>query len=364
MNEQPAPSSTPSPLPEEPAEPRSYRLIAGPCSAESREQLLATAEGLQPLGIDLFRAGIWKPRTKPGGFEGIGIEGLSWLAEVKEKFGYRTTTEVCTYKHAEAALEAGVDVLWIGARTSTNPYSVQEIAEVLRGSNIPLMIKNPMCPDLQLWFGTIERFWQVGITDISAIFRGFPPPPAFKIDYRNAPYWGVAFEFQKELPDVPLICDPSHITGRREAIKTVSQKALDLGFQGLMIESHIQPASALTDARQQVTPSELKTIIDSLVIRSKETRIDDIRLKSYRATLAEMDNLLISNLAHRMIVAARIGELKRRADIPVLQEAQFEANLTEYISWAESLGLDPSFVKNFMTLIHEESVRIQHNNRK
>ena len=364
MNEQPAPSSTPSPLPEEPAEPRSYRLIAGPCSAESREQLLATAEGLQPLGIDLFRAGIWKPRTKPGGFEGIGIEGLSWLAEVKEKFGYRTTTEVCTYKHAEAALEAGVDVLWIGARTSTNPYSVQEIAEVLRGSNIPLMIKNPMCPDLQLWFGTIERFWQVGITDISAIFRGFPPPPAFKIDYRNAPYWGVAFEFQKELPDVPLICDPSHITGRREAIKTVGQKALDLGFQGLMIESHIQPASALTDARQQVTPSELKTIIDSLVIRSKETRIDDIRLKSYRATLAEMDNLLISNLAHRMIVAARIGELKRRADIPVLQEAQFEANLAEYISWAESLGLDPSFVKNFMTLIHEESVRIQHNNRK
>ena len=364
MNEQPAPSSTPSPLPEEPAEPRSYRLIAGPCSAESREQLLSTAEGLQPLGIDLFRAGIWKPRTKPGGFEGIGIEGLSWLAEVKEKFGYRTTTEVCTYKHAEAALEAGVDVLWIGARTSTNPYSVQEIAEVLRGSNIPLMIKNPMCPDLQLWFGTIERFWQVGITDISAIFRGFPPPPAFKIDYRNAPYWGVAFEFQKELPDVPLICDPSHITGRREAIKTVSQKALDLGFQGLMIESHIQPASALTDARQQVTPSELKTIIDSLVIRSKETRIDDIRLKSYRATLAEMDNLLISNLAHRMIVAARIGELKRRADIPVLQEAQFEANLAEYISWAESLGLDPSFVKNFMTLIHEESVRIQHNNRK
>ena len=257
-----------------------------------------------------------------------------------------------------------MDVLWIGARTSTSPHSVQEIAEVLRGSNIPLMIKNPMCPDLQLWIGTIERFWQVGITDISAIFRGFPPPPAFKIDYRNAPYWGVAFEFQKELPDIPLICDPSHITGRREAIRTVSQKALDLGFQGLMIESHIQPASALTDARQQVTPSELKTIIDSLVIRSKETRIDDIRLKSYRATLAEMDNLLISNLAHRMIVAARIGELKRRADIPVLQEAQFEANLAEYISWAESLGLDPSFVKNFMTLIHEESVRIQHNNRK
>ena len=361
MNEQSAPSPKPSPLPEEPTEPRSYRLIAGPCSAESREQLLATAEGLQPLGIDLFRAGIWKPRTKPGGFEGIGIEGLSWLAEVKEKFGYRTTTEVCTYRHAEAALEAGVDVLWIGARTSTNPHSVQEIAEVLRGSNIPLMIKNPMCPDLQLWIGTIERFWQVGITDISAIFRGFPPPPAIKIDYRNAPYWGVAFEFQNELPDIPL---PSHITGRREAIQAVSQKALNLGFQGLMIESHIQPAKALTDARQQVTPSELKTIIDSLVIRSKATRIEDIRLMSYRATLAEMDNLLISNLAHRMIVAARIGELKRRADIPVLQEAQFEANLAEYISWAESLGLDPSFVKNFMTLIHEESVRIQHNNRK
>ena len=221
-----------------------------------------------------------------------------------------------------------------------------------------------MCPDLQLWIGTIERFWQVGITDISAIFRGFPPPPAIKIDYRNAPYWGVAFEFQNELPDIPLICDPSHITGRREAIQAVSQKALNLGFQGLMIESHIQPAKALTDARQQVTPSELKTIIDSLVIRSKATRIEDIRLMSYRATLAEMDNLLISNLAHRMIVAARIGELKRRADIPVLQEAQFEANLAEYISWAESLGLDPSFVKNFMTLIHEESVRIQHNNRK
>lgn len=364
MNEQSASSPKPSPLPEEPTEPRSYRLIAGPCSAESREQLLATAEGLQPLRIDLFRAGIWKPRTKPGGFEGVGSEGLSWLAEIKEKFGYRTTTEVCTCKHAEAALEAGVDVLWIGARTSTNPHSVQEIAEVLRGSNTPLMIKNPMCPDLQLWIGTIERFWQVGITDISAIFRGFPPPPAIKVDYRNAPYWGVAFEFQNELPDIPLICDPSHIAGRREAIRAVSQKALDLGFQGLMVESHINPASAQTDAHQQVTPSDLKTIIDSLVIRSKTNRVDDIRLVSYRATLAEMDNLLISNLAQRMVIATRIGELKKRADIPVLQEAQFEANLAECTSWAESLGLDPSFVKKLMTLIHEESVRIQHNNRK
>lgn len=364
MNEQSAPSPKPSPLPEEPTEPRSYRLIAGPCSAESREQLLATAEGLQPLRIDLFRAGIWKPRTKPGGFEGVGSEGLSWLAEVKEKFGYRTTTEVCTCKHAEAALEAGVDVLWIGARTSTNPHSVQEIAEVLRGSNTPLMIKNPMCPDLQLWIGTIERFWQVGITDISAIFRGFPPPPAIKVDYRNAPYWGVAFEFQNELPDIPLICDPSHIAGRREAIQAVSQKALDLGFQGLMVESHINPATARTDAHQQVTPFDLKTIIDNLVIRSKTNRIDDIRLVSYRATLAEMDNLLISNLAQRMVIATRIGELKKRADIPVLQEAQFEANLAECTSWAESLGLDPSFIKKIMTLIHEESVRIQHNNRK
>ena len=226
------------------------------------------------------------------------------------------------------------------------------------------MIKNPMCPDLQLWIGTIERFWQVGITDISAIFRGFPPPPAIKVDYRNAPYWGVAFEFQNELPDIPLICDPSHIAGRREAIQAVSQKALDLGFQGLMVESHINPATARTDAHQQVTPSDLKTIIDSLVIRSKTNRVDDIRLVSYRATLAEMDNLLISNLAQRMVIATRIGELKKRADIPVLQEAQFEANLAECTSWAESLGLDPSFVKKLMTLIHEESVRIQHNNRK
>lgn len=364
MNEQSAPSPTPSPLPEEPSEPRSYRLIAGPCSAESREQLLATAQGLQPLQIDLFRAGIWKPRTKPGGFEGVGSEGLSWLAEVKEKFGYRTTTEICTPQHAEAALKAGVDVLWIGARTATSPHVVQQIAEGLRGVNIPLLVKNPMCPDLQLWIGTIERFWQVGITDISAVFRGFPPPPAIRTDYRNAPYWGVALEFQNELPDIPLICDPSHIAGRREAILSVSQKALDLGFQGMMIESHIDPSSAQTDARQQLTPADLKEVINSIITRSRACNIDDIRLASYRTTLAEMDNLMISNLAHRMIVAARIGELKKRADIPVLQEAQFATSLAECISWGESLDLDPSFIERLITLIHDESVRIQKNNRK
>ncbi len=359
MNEQTAPSPKPSPSAEESTEPRSYRLIAGPCSAESREQLLATAERLRPLNIDLFRAGIWKPRTKPGGFEGIGKEGLTWMAEVKSQFGYRTITEICTAEHAHEALEAGIDALWIGARTSTSPYAVQEIAEVLRGVRVPLMIKNPMCPDLQLWIGAIERFWQVGITDITAIFRGFPPPPAMTIDYRNAPYWGVAFEFRNELPDIPLICDPSHIAGRREAVQTVSQKALDLGFQGLMIESHIDPSTAKTDAEQQLTPSALKSIIDALIEPRGVGNLDDIRLTSYRTTLAEMDNLLISNLAHRMIVAERIGALKRRVGLPVLQRAQFIANLKEYISWGESVGLDPSFVERLMTLIHEESVRIQ-----
>lgn len=361
MTDLSSPDPKPTPQPEEPSEPREYLLIAGPCSAESRNQLMEVAERLQSLSIDLFRASIWKPRTRPGSFEGIGEEGLEWLREVKQRFGYRTTTEVCTAQQTEAALKGGVDVLWIGARTTTNPYSVKEIVETLRGTETPLLIKNPMCPDLSLWLGAIERCQAVGLNDITAVFRGFPPHSSFKLNYRNAPYWSIALELKERLPELPILCDPSHITGRSNAVGEVSQRALLLGFDGLMIECHPNPSEACTDASQQLTPEELIALVHSLKTYPPHANSENPSIDAYRILLAELDNLIVSHIANRMDLAQRIGRYKQSHHIPVVQEKQYQTALAHATAWGESLGLSPKFIQRFMDLLHEESIRIQQN---
>lgn len=339
----------------------SPRLVAGPCSAESREQVLTTARELHGTGLELFRAGLWKPRTQPGCFEGVGSVGLEWLQQVQREFGYRVATEVCLPQHAHLALEAGVDVLWLGARTVSNPYAVQSIAEVLRSTNIPVLIKNPISPDLSLWLGAIERLQAAGITDISAVFRGFSSYPSMQGIYRNTPYWSIAFELKSLMPHIPIYCDPSHITGKREEVAAMCQKGVDLGFDGLMVECHCAPTEALSDARQQVTPNELKDIMAQLRPR-KITPLEDEELKKYRTLLSETDELLLSILARRMSISHSIGAYKRSAQIPVLQAEQFASILNERSEWGEAMGLQRAFVQQIVSVIHEESVRVQTEN--
>ncbi len=344
---------------------KAIRLIAGPCSAESAEQLLDVAHGLQGIEIESFRAGLWKPRTQPGNFEGVGKVGLPWLLQIQKEFGYKVATEVCLPEHAHLALEAGVDILWLGARTVSNPYAVQSIAEVLHSSSVKVLVKNPISPDLSLWVGAIERLQAVGVSDITAVFRGFSTYPSAQFLYRNTPYWSVAFELKRLFPDMDLFCDPSHITGKSEEVGVMSQKAMDLGFDGLMIESHTKPDTALSDARQQITPKELKEIIKGITPRDNRFCEDDL-LNKYRMMLTESDELLLSILTRRMNISRQIGQYKHSSQMPILQVEQFANILKGRIQIGESLGLDKSFVQRIISLIHEESVRIQieENNKK
>ncbi len=330
-------------------------VIAGPCSAETEEQVMNTATQLASKGIKLFRAGIWKPRTKPGGFEGVGVEGLPWLKRVKAETGMLVCTEVATAKHVLECLKAGIDVLWIGARTTANPFAMQEIADALRGVDIPVLVKNPVNPDLELWIGALERLNQAGLQRLGAIHRGFSSYER-KI-YRNLPQWHIPIELRRRIPQLPILCDPSHIGGKRELIAPLCQQAMDLGFDGLIVESHCDPDKAWSDASQQVTPDVLDYILNLLVIR-KDTQSTE-NLSELRKQIDECDNDLIQTLAKRMRVAREIGTYKKEHDMTILQTGRYNEILEKRGSQAALCGMDTEFAKKVFEAIHEESVRQQ-----
>ncbi len=336
-------------------------VLAGPCSAESESQIMEAARSLSAAGIKIFRAGVWKPRTKPGGFEGIGTPALQWLAKVKKETGMLIATEVANERHTREALDAGVDVLWIGARTSANPFAVQEIADVLaalpqeRRDSLAVLVKNPVNPDLELWIGAMERINGAGIRRIGAIHRGFSAYG--KHIYRNPPKWRIPIELHRRLPDLPIICDPSHIGGKRELIGPLSQQALDMNFDGLIIESHCHPDNALSDSAQQVTPEVLAYILDTLVIPSETSSTESLGL--LRKQIDRLDDELLELLAKRMRVARDIGRYKKEHNMPVLQPGRYNDLMQKRVDAAVQLDLNADFIKNVLASIHEESVRQQ-----
>lgn len=330
-------------------------VIAGPCSAETEEQVMNTAKQLAANGIKIMRAGIWKPRTKPGGFEGVGSEGLLWLKKVKQETGMYIATEVATQKHVYEALKYGVDLLWIGARTTANPFAVQEIAEALQGVDIPVLVKNPVNPDLELWIGALERLSAVGLTKIGAIHRGFSSYD--KTIYRNVPQWHIPIELKRRLPELPILCDPSHIGGTRELIEPLSQQAMDLNFEGLIIETHCDPCNAWSDAKQQVTPDRLKEVLSSLTIRDTKVTTED--LKDLRRQIDDLDQSLLELLAKRMRVSREIGTFKKEHDMVIVQTDRYEDILKRRIAEATNMGMNPEFMRVVLEAIHEESVRQQ-----
>lgn len=335
-------------------------IISGPCGAETEEQVMQTASLLADIpSIKIFRAGIWKPRTRPNAFEGVGERGLEWLKQVQKHYNLKTAVEVANAQHTELALKHGVDVLWIGARTTGNPFSVQEIADVLKGVDIPVFIKNPIHADVQLWLGAIERIANSGITKLAAIHRGFHY--AGKTKYRNKPLWEIAIELKTMLPDLPIICDPSHISGNCELISHVAQKAMDLGMNGLMIESHINPAAALSDAQQQLTPFALKEILDSLIYRQSSTIKQECidKLTQYRRMIDEIDDELINVLKKRMTVIEQIGQYKKEQHITIFQLERWQEILRTRSQWAEKLGIPRAHIEKLCILLHEESIRLQ-----
>ena len=334
-------------------------IIAGPCSAESEEQMLATGNALKSHQNILFRAGVWKPRTRPKNFEGIGRIGLTWLKIVKEETGLATTTEVANAFHVEEALKQDVDVLWIGARTTVNPFAVQEIANALKGVDIPLMIKNPLNPEVNLWVGAIERFADAGLTKLAAIHRGFFAYNHTK--YRNIPQWQLAIELRRRVPGIPMICDPSHIAGKSSLIYEVSQKAIDMNYDGLMIETHINPEKALSDNNQQVTPKQLNEILGKLVVR--QAKIEDPVFKSsldqLRIEIDDLDYELLDVLKRRMNVAEKIGLHKKENKVTILQSNRWEELLKTRIQHGVDNGLTEEFMNKVLKAIHQESINRQ-----
>lgn len=334
-------------------------VIAGPCSAETEEQMLKTAHLLKNTDTNVFRAGIWKPRTKPGGFEGVGEKGLPWLQRVKEETGMQITTEVGNADHVEKALKYDVDILWIGARTAVNPFVVQEIADALKGTNKVVLIKNPVNPDLPLWLGAVERIYGAGINQLGVIHRGFS---AYKsTHYRNKPRWQIAIELKKEFPDLPLILDPSHICGRRDTILEVSQTALDLNYDGFMIETHYDPDNAWSDAKQQITPQTLSDITENLRIRKKSSSKEEFqhKLEAHRRELDAIDHNIIELLKDRMGVAEEIGRLKHKENVAILQSARWSDILQNMINLGVKNGLHKDFIEKIYKQIHVESINIQ-----
>lgn len=336
-------------------DPRRPLVIAGPCSAETEEQVLDTARALASEGIRIYRAGLWKPRTKPGGFEGVGTAGIPWLQRVKRETGMYTATEVATRDHVAAALKGGIDLLWIGARTAANPFAMQEIADSLRGVDVPVLVKNPVSPDLELWIGAIERIHNAGIRRLGAIHRGFT-----SIDrsiYRNHPMWAIPIELHRRLPKLPIFCDPSHIGGKRELIAPLSQQAMDLGFDGLIVEAHCTPDCAWSDKAQQVTPDALGYILRNLVIRDETITTES--LTELRAQIDKLDDQLLELLTRRMRVSRDIGQYKKEHNMPILQAQRYEELLERRAKQAVELGMDREFMRTVLQAIHEESVRQQ-----
>lgn len=334
-------------------------VIAGPCSAESEEQVYETCRAIaENRSTQVLRAGIWKPRTRPDSFEGVGAIGLPWLVETGQKVGLPVAVEVANREHVELALKAGVDILWIGARTTVNPFAVQEIADVLKGVDIPVMVKNPVNPDLELWIGAFERLEKVGISDLCAIHRGFSVYKHPK--YRNVPKWEIPIALRERLPNLPIICDPSHISGKSELIQEVSQKALDLNFDGLMIETHREPAVAWSDARQQVTPKELKSILSELILRT--TVVSDIAefpLNELRDKINQLDDQLFDLLTSRMRLSEEVGELKREHNITILQQEYWMEQIASRLTKGPEMQLSAVFIRQLMDAIHQESIRHQ-----
>ncbi len=330
-------------------------VIAGPCSAETEEQVMNTARQLAFKGCHIFRAGVWKPRTKPGGFEGQGETALPWMKRVKEETGMLITTEVATPEHVELALKYGIDILWIGARTTANPFAMQAIADSLKGVDIPVLVKNPVNPDIELWIGALERINQSGVERIAAIHRGFSSFD--KKIYRNLPMWQIPIELRRRIPNLPIFCDPSHIGGRRELVAPLCQQAMDLGFDGLIVESHCDPDNAWSDAKQQVTPEVLDYILSLLVIRDEKVTTEGI--KELRKQIDELDNDLMELLSKRMRVCREIGQYKKEHNMTVLQTSRYNEILDKRGAQGSLCGMDPSFVKEVFEAIHEESVRQQ-----
>lgn len=330
-------------------------VIAGPCSAESEEQCLLTARALAAQGVKIFRAGVWKPRTKPGGFEGNGMAALPWLQAVKRETGMLVSTEVATAKHVELALDAHIDLLWIGARTTADPFAVQEIADTLKGKDIPVLIKNPVNPDLDLWIGAVERLYNAGLKRIGVIHRGFSSYD--KKLYRNLPQWHIPIELHRRMPELPIFCDPSHIGGRRDLISPLCQQAMDLQFDGLIVESHIDPEKAWTDAKQQVSPDVLGVILNNLVIRDMNQTTETIA--SLRKQIDEIDMNITEVLAKRMRISREIGQYKKEHGMAILQAERYDEIIKMRMSNGSSMGMDPEFMKVVFEAIHSESVRQQ-----
>lgn len=337
-------------------------IIAGPCSAESEEQLLTTAQALAATGkVDILRAGIWKPRTKPGTFEGAGVEALPWLAKAREMTGLAVATEVANAKHVEHAQTFDVDVFWIGARTTSNPFSTQEVAEALRGTDKRVFVKNPVNGDIDLWCGAVERLLACGVKNLGLIHRGFSGFGAGAL--RNAPMWHLALEMRRRMPELPMICDPSHICGCREYIADITQQAADLDYDGLMIESHINPAEAWSDAKQQLTPEALALLLDNIKWRAGESSSESYKmaLMGLREQIDSLDREILQLLSERMNVAEQIGRIKRENDVRILQTARWEDIMKRVLMSSHSLGLSEHFLRTMLDAVHVES--IEHQNR-
>ncbi len=335
-------------------------IISGPCSAETEEQLVGTAQRLAATGkVNMLRAGIWKPRTKPGMFEGIGAKGLPWLQKAKELTGLPTAVEVATAKQVQDALTFDVDVLWIGARTTVNPFSVQEVADALRGVDVPVLIKNPINPDLELWSGAVERVARAGVKQIGLIHRGFSSYG--NSEYRNAPMWHLAIEMKRRNLELPIINDPSHICGRRDILFSTAQKAIDLDFDGLMIESHIDPDNAWSDAKQQVTPERLKEMLDEIIWRKEDINSEEYHaaLETLRQQINHLDDELMQILSQRMKIADKIGAYKKENNITILQTNRWNEILERVADNGEKLGLSREFITKYFDAVHMESINHQ-----
>ena len=334
-------------------------LCAGPCSAESEEQLRKTAAGLKGCNLSFFRAGVWKPRTRPGAFPGAGEQALAWLVRVREEFGFPIGAEVGTPHHVEAALKHGLDVLWIGARTTPDPFAVQSIADALKGVDVPILVKNPVSPDLDTWLGALERVHNAGLRRLGAVHRGFAT--SHDTRYRNAPLWRIPIELKRRLPDLPLICDPSHLCGRADIVSPTAQEALDLLYDGLMVEVHYNPPEARSDAGQQLTPAQFRDMLAGLVIRkeSGDSLPYEAQMQKLRHTVDEIDDNLVDFLAQRMEVARAMGDLKRRYQISTLQPARWKEILATRLAAARKKGLSEDFVSQVYQIIHEEAIQVQ-----
>lgn len=330
-------------------------VIAGPCSAENREQVLETARRLKDEGVSILRAGLWKPRTKPGCFEGVGQEGMSWLLEARDRYGLFLATEVATEEHVRSCVKEGIDLLWIGARSASSPFVMQEIANALKGHNVPVLVKNPISPDLELWIGALERLNRAGITQIGAIHRGFASLSDGTL--RNPPHWSVPIELKRRYPALTVFCDPSHMGGKRDLIAPLSQEAMDLGMDGLMVECHADPDHAWSDAQQQITPEALGGILKGLILRSSNEPSEFLEM--LRKDIDAIDRQLIDLLSRRMSTARQIGRIKKAGNMPVMQSARYQQLISRALDEARMGRLDERFMQKLFTVIHEESVRQQ-----